>query len=250
MVSVISDRNRAILKENIAQFQQNLKTAILKAGRNESSVVPIIVTKYQPLFVFPTLMEMGFSQFGESRVLEAVRKKDNLEKEKLFPKWHLIGSLQKNKVGKALSCFNTLHVIDSLELAYEIAKRMPNGRGSSHSFFIQVNPVREESKHGFSVEELMKREVLEKLSELLGRSQILGIMSMAPNKETHGDTIVHQAFSKVQNLYNFIRNEYIFDEVVFQSLSMGMSQDFDIAIQYGATHIRVGSCIFCNLEIE
>ncbi len=252
----ISAQNRTRLVENIARFQDDFHNALILAKRPSIEVTPIIVTKYQPLGVFPVLWQAGFTHVAENRVVQGSVRKEEIEKNLTPPApftWHLIGSLQKNKVKKALSSFQYVHAIDSLELAREISKICHSTECSYDilgcRFFIQVNPLKESTKHGFTIDDLHNEDVLTELEALLGK-HVIGLMAMAPQKDLHGEGQVKKAFSSVQDLYHSIREKKVFDSDLFQSLSMGMSQDFEIALHYGATHIRIGSRIFEGIENE
>ncbi len=242
MPEITLEDNQKRLIENIHLFRKELHEAALRAKRSVQSIQTIVVTKYQSTSVFSILQEQGFLHIGESRVLHAARKKEEIEQSLSPFSWHLIGSLQKNKIKKALYCFSTLQVVDSLDLARAISKE----KIVNKKFFIQINPLNEDSKRGFDLNSIQNDEILLELRQLLG-SNIQGFMAMAPDRRVYGDARVHEAFSMTEKVYYSVKERAIFDPTAFSSLSMGMSNDFEIALLYGATHIRIGSKIFDGL---
>lgn len=211
--------------------QERIKAALLRAHRPEDSARCIVVTKHQPLTVLEELYAAGIREMGESRVSEALLKMEQLPSD---ISWHLIGSLQSNKAAKAASRFSCLHSVDSIDLAKKLSecgKRL----SSSISIFVQVNPLGEKTKHGFLCEEL-EESVAQIIS--LPHLCVCGLMAMAPKLE-YGEAAVHQAFERVQTSFLSLRGKL----PGCTELSMGMSDDFEIALQYGATIVRIGSLI-------
>lgn len=230
---------RQKIEDNLRHFYDERDIALERANRLGDTITTIIVTKYQPVEVFPILHALGIQDVGESRVQDGVERRGDIGRKLPF-RWHMIGTLQKNKIQKALTHFDAIHSIDSLDLARAVGKVVQNSTDIlSHQFFLQVNPLMEPSKHGFSLEELRRSEIFAELQDIFGAS-LVGLMAMAPQRDQFGDRLVHEAFSKIEKVFMDLSSQNKF----FTKLSMGMSQDFDIALQYGATHLRIGRRIF------
>jgi pyridoxal phosphate enzyme (YggS family) len=213
-----------------------MKNALLSENRPEDSARFIVVTKYQPLASLQALYDLGIRQMGESRVGEALQKMEHLPQD---ISWHLIGSLQKNKVSKVVGYFSSIHSVDSIDLAQKLSDVCVYA-GIQVPVYIQVNPLHEPTKHGFFCEEL--EDAVGKIS-LLPALSIQGLMAMAPRIE-YGEKAVHQTFSSVQKSFIDLQNTVMKGVEGFKDLSMGMSQDFEIALRYGATIVRLGSAFF------
>jgi pyridoxal phosphate enzyme (YggS family) len=196
------------------------------ANRNPSEIKLVVVSKTHPWEVVREGYEAGCRSFGENRVQEA------LEKMEIAPKdseWHLIGTLQKNKVNKAVGVFSLIHSVDSLELAEKI-NDVSLQKGVVTPILLQVNVSGEESKHGFTAETVTADFTrLKSMANL----RIEGLMTMAPF--TEDANIRRDCFKKLRVLR---------DKLGVKELSMGMSNDWREAVQEGATILRVGSAIF------
>lgn len=186
-----------------------------------SPALLVAVSKNQPPEKILEVYNAGCRDFGENRVQEALLKMEEMPKD---IRWHLIGTLQKNKVKKIAGKFELIHSVDSIELAKEIEKYCPG-----QHVLLQVNTSGEESKQGFSVEELMAAWQL--LSGLT--IKIDGLMTMAPLTEDL--RVIEDCFGELQRLGR---------ELGLPQLSMGMSHDYKIAIAKGATMVRIGSALF------
>jgi PLP dependent protein len=217
-------------KERYSIVQNKIGEAAHSCQRLDSDVKLIVVTKYQPIEAILEAYQAGCRSFGESRVQEAEEKIPCLPED---CDWHLIGSLQKNKVGKALSLFNVIHSVDSLSLA----KKISDQNGKIH-ILLEVNVTGEESKHGLSPEEWER--TIEKLNEL-SHLQVIGLMTMAPF--TQDEKVIRSCFRKLYELQQKWKGEVRAPDL-FTELSMGMSNDYTIAVQEGATMLRIGSALF------
>lgn len=202
------------------------------SGRDPAAIKVIAVTKYHDLTALAPLVAHGFRCFGESRLQEALPKMQALPSD---IEWHYIGSLQKNKAEKVLSHFSWIHAIDHLELAVKIAALIKRGV-PSRPLLLQVNASGEASKHGLSPAEWE-----DCMDQILQYQQldIRGWMTMAPL--TDDEKIVRDTFSITRSLRDRINRRYGLN---WQELSMGMSKDYPLAIQEGATIIRLGSAFF------
>lgn len=218
--------------EKLAAVRSRIASAASRAGRNPDEVELVAVSKTHPPEAVREAMEAGQAIFGESRVQEA-RAKAPLLPGRL--RWHFIGRLQKNKVRAALGCFELIHSVDSLELARQI-DRVAEEEGLRPRVLLEVNVAGESTKFGFSPGDL--RAEAEALGEL-GRLEIAGLMGMAPYAEEAEYSRPH--FIKLRELRDELRETAGWQ---LPELSMGMSGDYEIAVEEGATLVRVGSAIF------
>ena len=220
------------LKKNTELVFQQIADASQKANRNLDAVSVIAVTKYVDVQTAEALLPLGIHHIGENRVDKFLEKYQAL---KDYPvTWHLIGTLQRRKVKEVIPYVDYFHALDSLKLAQEIQKR------TDHVIkcFLQVNISGEESKHGFSKEELL--ELLPELAKL-DQIEYVGLMTMAPF-EADSDEL-KEIFKDTQALQAEIREKQIPNMPMIE-LSMGMSRDFKEAIQFGSTFVRIGTAFF------
>ena len=220
------------LKKNTELVFQQIADASQKANRNLDAVSVIAVTKYVDVQTAEALLPLGIHHIGENRVDKFLEKYQAL---KDYPvTWHLIGTLQRRKVKEVIPYVDYFHALDSLKLAQEIQKRTD----PVIKCFLQVNISGEESKHGFSKEELL--ELLPELAKL-DQIEYVGLMTMAPF-EADSDEL-KEIFKDTQALQAEIREKQI-PNMPMTELSMGMSRDFKEAIQFGSTFVRIGTAFF------
>ena len=220
------------LKKNTELVFQQIADASQKANRNLDAVSVIAVTKYVDVQTAEALLPLGVRHIGENRVDKFLEKYQAL---KDYPvTWHLIGTLQRRKVKEVIPYVDYFHALDSLKLAQEIQKRTEN----LLKYFLQVNISGEESKHGFSKEELL--ELLPELAKL-DQIEYVGLMTMAPFEA--GSDELKEIFKDTQALQAEIREKQI-PNMPMTELSMGMSRDFKEAIQFGSTFVRIGTAFF------
>ena len=220
------------LKKNIELVFQQIADASLEANRALDDVSVIAVTKYVDIQTAEALLPLGVRHIGENRVDKFLEKYQAL---KDYPvTWHLIGTLQRRKVKEVIPYVDYFHALDSLKLAQEIQKR----RDQVIKCFLQVNISGEESKHGFSKEELL--ELLPELAKL-DQIEYVGLMTMAPF-EADSEKL-KEIFKETQALQAEIREKQI-PNMSMTELSMGMSRDFKEAIQFGSTFVRIGTAFF------
>ena len=220
------------LKKNTELVFQQIADASQKANRNLDAVSVIAVTKYVDVQTAEALLPLGVRHIGENRVDKFLEKYQAL---KDYPvTWHLIGTLQRRKVKEVIPYVDYFHALDSLKLAQEIQKR------TDHVIkcFLQVNISGEESKHGFSKEELL--ELLPELAKL-DQIEYVGLMTMAPFEADSEE--LKEVFKETQALQAEIREKQI-PNMPMTELSMGMSRDFKEAIQFGSTFVRIGTAFF------
>ena len=220
------------LKKNTELVFQQIADASQEANRALDAVSVIAVTKYVDVQTAEALLPLGVRHIGENRVDKFLEKYQAL---KDYPvTWHLIGTLQRRKVKEVIPFVDYFHALDSLKLAQEIQKR------TDHVIkcFLQVNISGEESKHGFSKEELL--ELLPELAKL-DQIEYVGLMTMAPFEADSDD--LKEIFKDTQALQAEIREKQI-PNMPMTELSMGMSRDFKEAIQFGSTFVRIGTAFF------
>lgn len=220
------------VSENLREIRERMDSACLRVGRDPVSVQLIAVSKTFPASDIQEAIHAGQNIFGESRQQEAAPKIEALPSE---VEWHFIGRVQSNKVRKILPLFDYVHAVDSLKLAVYI-----DGVAADLSLrpkiFLQVNLSGEENKGGFSCSEL-RQQIYEIAA--LKHLDVVGLMTIPPAVEDPEDARHWFAEMKI------LRDEIIRDSgIEISFLSMGMSGDFEVAIEEGATHVRVGSAIF------
>jgi pyridoxal phosphate enzyme (YggS family) len=220
------------IQTNLEAIRERISAAAKRSGRAVSDVELLAVSKTKPVEILQEGVEAGQLAFGENRVQEILLKHPQLPS-KL--RWHLIGPLQSNKVRKVLPLVEMIHAVDSLAIAKDI-NRIAGELGLHPKVLIEINVAAESSKHGFSPEQI--REQLEALYEL-DRLYIQGVMCIPP---------FDLALEKVRPYFVNLRE--LRDDLEkrggapLPQLSMGMSHDFEVAIEEGATIVRVGSAIF------
>jgi len=220
------------LADSIAQVEARIVAACNRSQRERDSIELIAVSKTHPLDVIREARAAGLRVFGENRVQEARAK---IEEAPADLRWHLIGHLQSNKVRQALPLFELIHSVDSLDLAVQI-DRVAAELGLHPRILLEVNVAGEASKFGFTPEALMEN--IERILAL-PRLQLDGLMTVPPFAEEAEKSRPY--FVTLRLLRDRLTTEY---NVPLAHLSMGMSGDFEVAIEEGATLIRVGSSLF------
>ncbi len=224
----------SMVVENLAEVEKHICEACARAGRSRDEVTLIAVSKTKPVSMIEELLPGGTRDFGENKVQELVDKYEVLPKD---IHWHLIGHLQRNKVKYVVDKACLIHSVDSMRLAETISEEGVK-KGVTVPVLIEVNVAGEESKFGVTLEETegLVREIAK-----LPSIQIKGLMTIAPYVEDPEENRVH--FSRLKQLSVDIRNKNI-DNVSMDVLSMGMTGDYQVAIEEGATMVRVGTGIF------
>ncbi len=223
-----------MLKENLYRVQENIKLACEKAKRNPDEVTLIAVSKTKPVEMLQTIYNLNIRNFGENKVQEMCSKMDVLPDD---IKWHMIGHLQTNKVKYIVGKTELIHSVDSIKLAKEIQKQAEK-IDTDASILIEVNIANEDSKFGVQKEETIA--LIKEISKL-NRVHIQGLMTIAPFVTNAEDN--RQYFKEIKQLSVDIEQQNI-DNVNMNVLSMGMTGDYMVAIEEGATHVRVGTGIF------
>lgn len=221
-----------VLTSNTQVVAEQVAAACQVAGRPETSVQVIAVTKYVDVKITQALIDTGIRHLGENRVEPFLRKKSTCQGQDLV--WHFIGSLQRRKVKDVINEVDYFHALDSLSLAQEIQKRATK----VIKCFLQVNVSGEASKHGFAPEGL--EQVVGELAKL-DKLEVVGLMTMAPFEASQEE--LTDIFSKTRQLKDLLQEKQI-KNMPLTELSMGMSGDFVPAICEGASFVRIGSLFF------
>lgn len=222
------------VKDNLETINKKIKEATLKVNRDPQEIKLVAVTKTATLEQIKEAINEGVKIIGENKVQEAKEKYQVLTTE---VKWHLIGHLQTNKVKYAVEIFDLIHSVDSIKLAKEIDKRSVQFK-KTIDVLIEVNISGEETKYGYNPEKV--EAFLKEISEFSG-IRVRGLMTIAPiskNKEE-----VRPYFRRLRELSERIRDKNI-KNIKMDYLSMGMTDDFEIAIEEGANMVRIGRGIF------
>lgn len=217
------------LAQNFAEVKNQIRQAAQNAGRNADEIKLVAVSKTHPAEILLKAIEAGAKILGENKVQEAESKIEEIGREKA--EWHLIGHLQKNKARKAIRLFDWIHTIDSIELAERLERICKEENRAGLNVLIQADLANEETKSGVLETDLPKLVKYLKSCECL---KLKGFMILPPFFEDAEKT--RPFFKRLRK----IRNEFLPEG----ELSMGMSHDFAIAIEEGATIIRVGTAIF------
>lgn len=222
------------IKENLDNIYSRIRIAAEKSGRKAEDIKLIAVTKTVDVDRIKNVYDYGILDMGENRVQELLEKYDKLDQS---CKWHLIGHLQTNKVKYIIDKVEMIHSVDSLELVREIDTRAKK-LDRKMDILLQVNVSGEESKFGIN-----PNDVHEYVKIISGYSNISlkGMMTIAPYTQDAED--IRPIFKKLYNIYIDIKNEKL-DNVTMDYLSMGMSNDFEVAIEEGANIVRIGTGIF------
>ena len=220
------------IAENLDRVQEQIASAAATSGRSADDVELVAITKTHPTEKVREAIEAGQTLFGESRVQEARAKIPDLSSN---IRWHFVGHLQKNKVRQALPLFEMIHSVDSLALAQDI-NRIAEEEGLYPRVLLEVNVAGEGSKFGFAPDYL--HEQMEALLAL-PRLSIEGLMCIPPLAVESEDS--RKFFVQVRELRDSLEEEF---SMKLPQLSMGMTQDFVIGIDEGATLVRVGTAIF------
>jgi pyridoxal phosphate enzyme (YggS family) len=228
---------RSILKDRLSALEDRIRAACERAGRAREEVKLVAVTKYVSAEFAAMLPELGVFDLGESRPQELWRKATALPKQ---VRWHLVGHLQRNKIDKTLPLVQLIHSVDSVRLV-EALNAEAAKQSRKVDVLLELNLSREPNKHGFDPDELP--EVVNEVRQAT-HVTVRGLMTMAA--ETDDPEICRATFSQLREWRDRIRSQWTAPEVAH--LSMGMTNDFEVAIEEGATLIRVGSALFEGLS--
>lgn len=223
-----------MIRENIEFVEKEITEACNRAGRSRNQVSLIAVSKTKPVGMLQEAYDAGIRDFGENRVQELMEKMPVLPAD---IRWHMIGHLQRNKVKYIVGKVWMIHSVDSLELAEEISKEAVKKQVTVR-ILLEVNVAEEESKFGVTVQEALG--LAEAAAKLPG-IRVEGLMTIAPYTEVPEENRIY--FQRLKQLSVDIYDKNI-DNVNMNVLSMGMTGDYSIAVEEGATYVRVGTGIF------
>lgn len=241
------------LQDNIQRVRERITEACRQVDRDPQSVRIVAVTKKVEVDVIRIALELGLTDLGENRVQDLTRRASMIhesgrrkrmlggDQPRQAPTWHMIGHLQRNKVRSVLQWSNTIHSVDSLRLAEEINAEAAK-LDCTIDIFLQINVASEKSKFGLAVGAV---DVVSEQIREMARLRLVGLMTIAPLVD---DTAtVRSVFCRLREIADHVKEKgQVGDE--FRELSMGMSNDFEVAIEEGATIVRIGSSIFEDLR--
>ena len=223
------------MKERINSVRERIREAARACNRSESDIRLVAVSKTMPAEIVKEAIEVGMTDFGENYIQEAREKITTLSN---YPvTWHFIGHLQSNKARYAVRMFDLIHSVDSLKLARELDK-CAQKNDKVQDILIQVNVAREDSKSGIYAEDTLQ--LLKEIARLENVA-VKGLMTMPPY--FNAPDRVRPFFAALRQLRDRIKNEEL-SNISMDELSMGMTGDFEAAIEEGATMVRVGTAIF------
>jgi pyridoxal phosphate enzyme (YggS family) len=226
----------AALAERLARVRARIAAAAERAGRAANEVTLIAISKTHPAALVSDLVELGATDVGENRVQEAEGKIAEVGRERV--RWHLVGHLQANKARRAVSLFDVIHSLDSIDLARRLDRLCVAEGRENLAVLIQVDLGLEETKSG--VEETELDPLVDVVGEL-GRLELIGLMTLPPFFENPEDN--RPFFRKLRELRDGLAKRGAFGDRKGE-LSMGMTHDFAVAIEEGATMVRIGTAIF------
>lgn len=233
------------IKQRYEEVQARMMAAAERAKRPFSSITLVAVTKRWPVEVLIAARDAGMSDIGENRAEEMVEKQSSFAGDESIV-WHFIGALQSRKTNLIADHADTFHALDRIKIARRLSKRLvENGR--TLPVFLEVNISGEASKSGFVADkwadDATQRDALRKVVQetaVLPGLQLQGLMTMAPFGAPEAE--IRDIFRRTRELSDWLQAE--FPDLTHDQLSMGMTDDFEIAIEEGATHIRVGRALF------
>ncbi|WP_062048798.1 YggS family pyridoxal phosphate-dependent enzyme [Bacillus sp. JCM 19034] len=220
------------VQENVNKIKEDIQEICQRIGRNQSEIHIIAVTKYVSIETTAEALDAGIQHFGENRIEGALEKWEAFQPEGT---WHFIGTLQTRKVKEIAGKYDYVHSLERLSLAKELDKRMPEGKVMK--CFVQVNVSGEESKSGLHSNEV--ETFIEQLAENNG-IEVVGLMTMAPNVED--PELTRPIFRKLREIQQRVQQKK-WPHAPCHELSMGMSNDYKVALEEGATFIRIGSAL-------
>ena len=223
-----------MIKEHLTEVKERIEQACIRSGRNPGEVTLIAVSKTKPVPMLEEAYAAGARDFGENKVQEIAAKKPELPED---IRWHMIGHLQRNKVGQVLGKAVLIHSVDSLRLARQIETDAAKA-GLDVDILLEVNVAREESTYGFMLEEV--EDAIMTIKDF-PHVHIKGLMTIAPFVENPEEN--RGIFKKLFEFAVDIDKKNI-DNVTMGVLSMGMTGDYEVAVEEGATMVRVGTGIF------
>ena len=243
------------LSDNYKRVRDRIQAACRRSGRDAQAVRLVAVTKMVEVDIIRGAIELGMLDFGERRVQDLIKRagmiNEHLSRRRTLdpeacppnPRWHMIGHVQRNKVRPLLPWVDMIHSLDSLRLAEEISEEAVKA-GRVIPCLVEINVSGEKSKYGIAVGAASY--LAEQIMEMPGLS-IAGLMTMAPLVEDPEETRPY--FRRLREIFEDMKGEGVV-KPEFRELSMGMTNDFEVAIEEGATMIRVGTALFEGLTVS
>jgi len=223
-----------MINENLKRVKDRINGTARRVGRSADDIVLVCVTKEVGVSQIEEALSVGVTDIGENYIQDAVKKFNAIGKK---VRWHFIGHLQTNKAKEAVGIFDLIHSVDSFKLAKEISRRAAK-LGIAKEVLVEVKTSQEATKYGIVPEEVA--DLVDKMS-VLPNLKITGLMTMAPIVDAPEKSRPY--FRKLRELAEVIATKKI-ENVRMQWLSMGMTQDFEVAIEEGANMVRIGRAIF------
>jgi hypothetical protein len=235
-------RNR--IQRNLDLICKNIEIACARSRRHPEEVSLVAITKSVDMDTIRNLLDVGLTDLGESRVQQLAKRSEEMDEylkrrrnELRGPvRWHLVGHLQRNKINQALKCASYIHSVDSLRLAEELNTRAQKA-GRTVDVFLQVNSTMEDQKHGCAVGAALH---LGESITTLKNLRLIGLMAMG---KLNDERETRLSFGRLRELFEEMKSDKV-GGPAFRHLSMGMSDDYVIAVEEGATVLRIGSALF------
>ncbi|MBM3207643.1 MAG: YggS family pyridoxal phosphate-dependent enzyme [Chlamydiae bacterium] len=218
---------------DVAELHQKIAECCFKSNRKVTDVTLVAVSKYATIDQIKNVHDQGVVHFAENKVIDALHKMECLPKS---IHWHFTGRIQSNKINKLVGNFFLIHSVADVKTAKAISDKSIQ-KGVVQNILLQVQVVKDPSKQGFALDELLT--VISEITNLPGVC-VKGLMTIAPH--TEDKTIIRRCFSGLRSLRSQLQDKGF----ELSEISMGMSSDFDIAIEEGATYLRIGSLVFKN----
>ncbi len=235
-MGAISQSSKDTLRERFADVRSRIEQTAKQAGRAPEEITLIAISKTHPAETVAAAIAAGIDHLGENRVQEAAAKIEQLGRTEA--RWHLVGHLQTNKARRAVKLFDYIHSLDSIQLVQKLEQACETAERSALPVLIQIDLAQEETKTGLDPEQLP--ELLRAL-KTCSRVKLIGLMTLPPYFED--PACARPFFKTLRQLRDKLQKEGHFGDRIGE-LSMGMSHDFEVAIQEGATMVRVGTAIF------
>ena len=224
------------LRERLDHVRRRIQTCASRCGRKAEDITLVAVSKTHSVEMVRKALDAGLAHFGENRIQEAEAKISEVGRS--LARWHMVGHLQANKANRALKLFDVIHSLDSVALARRLNRLCEEEERDELAVLIQVDIAREQSKSGIAEEKLP--ELLEAMKDC-PRLHLTGLMTLPPYFDDPEK--VRPFFTRLREMRDFFQEKGLFGQSSGE-LSMGMSHDFDVAIEEGATILRIGTAIF------
>jgi pyridoxal phosphate enzyme (YggS family) len=238
------------IERNLVGLRERIAAAAARAARDPEEVTLVAVTKTVSPTTIEEAVNAGLTELGENRVQEAEAKIQWFQERGVDLRWHLVGHLQRNKARKAIDLFQIIHSVDSVRLARELSRRCEAAQ-TTMPVFLEVNVSGEVTKYGFVTQEGNEEQELRLFRAVeqivaLPNLEVQGLMTMAPYGAP--EEVARSCFRRLNRLRSTLEKKY--SQTTWRHLSMGMTDDFEPAIEEGATIIRVGRAIFGERNIS